>query len=261
MATFQPSLGSGVTGEPGADVTRLFIPPQAGAPTGSGVPLAPGRPGTVMSGDNGTEFILGKLTLAAQTDLLFGQAYQLDKDYNATLLTTAGAVLQEEAVFGQLFAPATPAGTYYLWLARAGHIGVQVATGSAAGGLLESTAVAGQVKAPSTPTAGSKALLPAALLLASASFTGNTTTGSPTITGIASLLDVNVGASISGAGIPVNAVIGNIRRQGGTFAVDMVSSTALTTPLAATATATGVAVTTSGVLPCVVSWPTLTKGN
>ena len=107
MAIFQTALGSGVFSDPGADVTKPLLIPSATTPTGSGVPVTPGKLGTVMSGDLGTEFVLGKLVLAANTDLLYGQAYQLDKDYNLTALTTANWVTQSEVVFSQCFAPAT----------------------------------------------------------------------------------------------------------------------------------------------------------
>jgi hypothetical protein len=257
---FNPALGSGAYSEPGADVTKP-IPAPSPFPTGTGLPMAPGKVGTVMSADLGTELVLAKLTLAAQTDLLYGQCYQLDKDYNCSLLTTAAAVGQEEIGFNQCFAPATPSGTYYLWLARSGHIGVQIAAGSAAAGQLESTTTAGQLKAPASPTVGSKAVTPGSLYATSASFTANTTNGSPTLTGISSINDVAIGASLAGAGIPANAIIQNIRRQGGSWAVDMVSSAALTTPLAATATATAVPITVTGVLNCCVYWPTLAKTN
>src|SRR5262252_6379048 len=164
MAIFQTALGSGVFSDPGADVTKPLLIPSATTPTGSGVPVTPGKLGTVMSGDLGTEFVLGKLVLAANTDLLYGQAYQLDKDYNLTALTTANWVTQSEVVFSQCFAPATLAGTYYLWCARAGHVGVQVATGSAAQGKLETTASAGICKAPGAATSGSRAISPAYLM-------------------------------------------------------------------------------------------------
>lgn len=254
---FQPSLGSGIFSEPGGDVSRLFTPPQAGQPTGSGQPLAPGKVGTVMSADIGAEFVLCKLVLASQTDLLFGSGFSVDKDFNATLSVNGGP-LNAEWMFSQCFAPATPAGTYYIWLARAGHLGLQIGGTPVAGGQLTTSTVAGQMQAAASAPALTKSVGPAMAYLASVTFTANVTNGSPTLTGIPSILDVGIGASLAGTGIPANAIVQTIRRQGGTYAIDMVSSAALTTPLLATATNAAQTITATGVLPCEVSWPTAT---
>jgi hypothetical protein len=67
-------------------------------------------------------------------------------------------------------------------------------------------------------------------------FTGNTTNGSTTISNIADATSLLVGTSISGAGIPGSAKIASIA-----------STTSITISVAATATATGVSLTSSGV--------------
>lgn len=258
---FQPSVGSGVFSEPGADVTRLFTPPQAGQPTGSGVAFAPGKVGTVMSGDIGTEFVLCKLTLASQTDILFGAGFSVDKDFNATL-SANGAALGVEFMFGQCFAPGTVAGTYYIWLARSGHIGVQIGGTPVAGGQLTTSTTAGQMQAAASAPALTKSVGPAMAYLASVGFTANTTNGSATLTGITSFTDVAIGASVSGGTIPANAFIQTIRRLGGTYAMDLVTLTGgVTSPALCTATTTGVSITATGVLPCEVSWPTATASH
>jgi hypothetical protein len=256
---FQGNYGSGVFSDPGADPTRLYGPVPAAGQTGQGVLLPPMRVGTVISGDAGSEFVLCKLTLGSTTDLVPGQAFQFDKDYNASLLSTSGSVLNQEVAFGQAFAPQTAAGTWYIWLGRAGHLAVK-ATG-AANGFGETTAVAGTVNFAATPTAGTKSISPSSLYAASFTFTATTATGSPYLANVASIADLTLGAAIAGTGIPASTVVGSIAKAGNAWILGMVQSAALTTPQNATANGTAVTVTVSGTLPANIDWPTLAKQN
>ena len=111
------------------------------------------------------------------------------------LLTTAASVLNQEVAFLQAWAPATAAGTYYVWLGRAGHLAVK-ATG-AANGFGETTATAGTVNFAATPTVGTKSITPTSLYVASFTFTANTTNGSPYLTNVSSIADLALGAAIA----------------------------------------------------------------
>jgi hypothetical protein len=266
MSVWTGKNGSGVWSDPGADPTVAYGPVPASGVTSNGIPLPPFKPGMVVTGDLGTEFILCKLVLAAATDLIPGQAYQWDKDYLATILTTAASVLNEEVGFAQIYANQLAAGTYYVWLGRSGHLPVVCATGTVATGSGETTATAGALKFPASPTAGSKSVSPTSAYVASAgfTFTANTVNGSPTLTNLSSVTDLCLGALISGTGIPANANIQAIRAVGGgKYAIDIGTSTsgALSTLQNATATGTAVTITVTGTLPVNVDWPTLNKQN
>lgn len=266
MSVWTGKNGSGIWSDPGADPTVAYGPVPAAGQTGQGILLPPFKVGMVVTGDLGTEFVLCKLVLAAATDLIPGQAYQWDKDYTATLLTTAGSVLNQEVGFAQIYASQLAIGTYYIWLGRAGHMPVNTIAGTVANGYGETSATAGALKFPAAPTAGSKSVSPTSAYVASAgfTFTANVTNGSPTLTNVSSLTDLALGALISGTGIPANANIQAIRSVGGgKFAIDIGTSTAgnLNVLQNATATNAAVTITVTGTLPVNVDWPTLNKQN
>jgi hypothetical protein len=91
-----------------------------------------------------------KLVLAAATDMLPGEFYTYDRNYLAVKLTTATSVLNQEVGVGLVFANQLAAGTYYLFLGRAGHLPVRAAAASVATGYGETTATAGVAKFPAT---------------------------------------------------------------------------------------------------------------
>ena len=132
--------GSGVWSDPGVNPCALLTPPAAGS--GGGVPQPQFKPGMIVNGDYGAEFILCKLVLAGTTDLLPGDCYFVDGAYNLTLFSTTNAsnVIGAQVVVGQVFAPATPAGTYYLWGQRAGSALVRAIAASVANGQGETNA-------------------------------------------------------------------------------------------------------------------------
>lgn len=255
------STGSGVWSVEGANPCVALV-----ASNGSGIPAPQFKLGQRVFGDNAAEFVLGQLVLAAVTDLVPGQAYEMDENFNLTLLTTANSVLNTEVGLAQVWKPQAPVGTYFVWLQVAGHAAGQLAAASVATGYGETTATAGVLKYPASPTAGAKSVAPASSYLASAGFatmTCTTTTGSPTLTNVSSIADVTLGAAIAGAGIPANAIVSNIRKTGNTWAIDMGTAGAgnLTTLQNATATANNIAVTVTGILPVLLQRPTLNKAN
>lgn len=265
MTIFLGKLGSGTFGDPGFDPTVLQGPVPSAGTTGTGIPYPPARLGTCTNGSEGTEFVLCKLVLAAVTDMLPGEFYTYDRNYLAVKLTTAAGVLNQEAAVGVVFANAQPAGTYYIWLGRAGHLPVRALAASVATGYGETTTTAGVAKFPATATVGAFSINPSSVYVASAgiTFTGNITNGSPTITNVSSIADLALGMSIAGTGIPANANICAIRNSGGSFQIDIGTSTAnaLTTLQNATATTAGLTITGTLTLPGNVYWPTLNKLN
>ena len=274
FGTGQPT-GSGVWSDPGVNPCKLYGPLPAAGATGQGVLLPPYKVGMVVNGDLGAEFVLGKLILGATTDLLPGQGYFLDKDFTLTLSsgTNANNILNAEVGVLNVWAPQTPAGTYYAWIQRAGHASVQAAAASVATGSAETTAVAGQFKFPTTPTASQKNALPMTAFNASSgvTFTGATTSGSPYITGVQSvsggaanpLDDLQLGQVITGTGLPANSIIAAIDRQGLGWRISIGTNSAgnYATPQNATATGAGVTFTVTSHVTANVYWPTFVKQN
>ncbi len=263
------SSGSGVWSDPGANPCLLYPLGSTTAPTaGLGVPQPQFRLGMVITGDCGTEFVFAKLVLAGTTDLIPGQAYQMDKDYNATLLATASSVLNEEVVFLNVFQAAVAAGTYYGWFCRAGHLSVAAVAASIAAGFGETTATAGSLKFTTLgQTAGTKSVTPVSAYVASSgvTFTGNTASGSPTISNItdAARADLQLGQVITGTNLPANAIICALRRSGGAWQADIGTNTTgnLSVLQNATGTASGTTFTVTSHVTANVAWPTMNKQN
>lgn len=265
MTVYNAKTGSGVWSDPGADPSVIYGPVPAAGTTGTGLVYPPMRLGTSINGTEGGEFILAKLVLGSATDMLPGEFYTFDRDYTATKLSTATSVLNQEVGVAQVFSNQQAAGTYYLWLARAGHLPVRAAAASVATGFGETTATAGVAKFPATPTTTAYSINPSSVYVASAgfTFTATTTNGSPTLTNVSSIKDVALGASIAGTGIPSNAIVSAIRPVGNGYVIDIGTSTtgALTTLQNCTATANNITVTVTLTLPANVYWPTLNKLN
>ena len=246
---------------PFAGVIAARANPQTGS-DGSGISQPPFAVGTILRGRFKSEFCLVQLTLSATTTLLNGAAVQWDKDYNASLLTTANGVQGYDLGHLQFQALNVPAGTYYVWAMQAGNGAVQM-TGVANSTIPETTATTGVLNFPaSANTAGSKAVIAEASYMASKAITVNTTNGSAVLSGVsnADLNDLNVGATITGAGIPAGSVIAAINTVNGVNSVNLtngVGGAAAT----ATATATGVTATTAGVLTASIKWPYVGKTN
>lgn len=259
MTLYRGFIGQGVYDDAGIDPTVLIGPAPATGVSNGGVPVPAMKLGTVMRGDEGTSFTLVKYVLASTTDILPGQVFQWDRAYTASLITTALGVLNQEAGVSVCFANAVVAGTYYIWLARLGHVPMRTAAASLATGFGETTTTAGTLKFLTTPTAASYGLPGAGGYVATAgfTFTANTVNGSPTLTNVSSIADIALGASIAGTGIPANANVCAIRRTGGSFQIDIGTSTtgALTTLQNATATNTSTTITVTLTLPAALTVP------
>jgi hypothetical protein len=266
------STGSGVFSEPGANPCLLYGPLPTAGMTSGGMINPQWKLGMVIEGDSGAEFIFCKLVLGSVTDLLPGQVYEWDENFNLTLLTTANSVLNEEVGVLNVWAPQTAAGTYYGWVQRAGHAAVQAAGASIATGQAETTTTAGQVKflAASSHTAGSKSTdgITSFGASSSISFTGNTTSGSPYISNVVSsaagggITDLTLGMAFSMAGF-TNAIIAGVDKQGGQWRILVGTNTggSYATNQNATATATAAVGTVTSHVVANVFWPQLKAQN
>jgi hypothetical protein len=199
----------------------------------------------------GSEFLFVKLTLAATTDLLPGQAYQIDANFNATLLTTTNSVLNSELLVANVWALQQVPGVYFLFLQRAGRCSVQAAAASISTGQAETTATAGQLKFVNTHTAGTKSSTSVTAMSASSgiTFTCATTSGSPFLTNVVSanamggVNDLQIGQVITGTGFPANAIIAAIDKVGGLWRITMGTNTAGSYGALQNATATAASIT------------------
>lgn len=268
------STGSGVFSDPGCNPCILYGPAPAAGVASQGIPTPQWRLGMTMNGDYGSEFIFCKLVIAGTTDLLPGDCYCLDQNFSATLFsaTNANNTIGAEVAVGQVFAPATAAATYYIWLQRAGRASIRAIAGSVASGQGETNATtAGTMKFPAAATAGQKSAGPVQGFVASSgvTFTGNTVNGSPYITNVVSAMtgggvtDLVPGQTITGTGMPANACIAAIDSVGGKWRVTIGTATtgAQTTLQNATATNSVVTFTVTTHVTANLYWPTLNKQN
>ena len=275
FGTGQPT-GSGVFSDLGANPCRAYGPVPTSGTTGNGILLPPYRVGSVINGDAGSEFILCKLILASATDLLPGQVYFINESFALTLLSTTNAnnLINCEVGVLNVWYPQCPAGTYYVWLQRAGHCSVQAIAGSVANGFGETNAsTAGALKFPASATAGQKSVSPSSGFVASSgvTFTGNTVNGSPYITNVVTatatplnpIEDLQVGQVITGTNLPSNAIIAAIDRQGSGWRITIGTNTAGSYNVLqnCTGTATGTTFTVTSHVTANLYWPTLFKQN
>lgn len=237
---------------------------------GSGVPAFNFTLGSVCWGDAEAEWVYCQLTLASQTTLQPGMWLQWDKDYSANLLTTAtGVVGYGCGVFSGAAQPPTisggpvgtitlAAGTYGIWVQRAGQAPALMNTVTAALVIAESTTTAGQANAPASATVGTKQITPVSFQAANKTFTATTTNGSPILTVLGGATTGSgpfIGASISGTGIPGSTTI-----TGLTYSPSGVLQS-ITMSANATANGSGITVTATGVLEVRLMWPYIAKTN
>jgi hypothetical protein len=268
--------GSGIWSDPGANPCVLMSATSSSGTGGNGIFQPQFRIGMIMTGDLGAEFVLCKLVLAGTTDLLPGDVYFADANYALTLLsaTNASNIIGSEVVVGQVFAPATVAGTYYLWGQRAGRAAVRAIAASVANGAGETNATtAGTLKFPAaaSPTAGQKSVSPTQAYVASSglTFTANTVNGSPYLSAVVSassgggVSDLVPGMTITGTGLPANSCIAAIERVSGVWRISIGTATtgAQSTLQNATATGTAVTFTVTTHVAANLYWPTLAKQN
>ncbi|MBY5621947.1 hypothetical protein [Rhizobium leguminosarum] len=238
--------------------------------SGSGIPGPNFSLGTVAGGDRESEWVYCQLVLASQTTLQPGQWFQWTRDYVASLLTTAAAVVgQRCGVFSGAAQPPTltggpvgaitlAPGTYYIWLQRNGQAPALVATATAALVVAETTTTAGQASAPASATATTKAIANVNFAAANQTFTATTVNGSNLLTSLSGLNAGSVpfiGASVSGTGISGGTTIAGI-----TYNPNGVVQS-ITLSANATANGSGITITASGVLEATLMRPFLSKVN
>ena len=291
MAIFQGDFGKGVItssglNEPGVNPWILYGPVASttsvmASSTGYGsaaIPQMQFRLGTVSQGDYETEWVFCRLVVASTTDYLPGQAYSVDENFNLSLITTTVAASNKNSnvVVGYTFAPATAAGTYYMWVARAGNLAVQAAGSSTAFGQAETTATAGQLKflASASHTSTSYTIAPLIGIGASSSITfkADSVNGSSVLQNITSqitgpfagtggLTDLIPGMVFTGTGAPSNSIISAIdqRGPGGSYRAFIGTNTTGAQFTAQTATATNLQTTftVTSHVAAKVMWPTI----
>lgn len=266
--------GSGVWSDPGVNPCTLYGPAPATGVASQGIPVPSWRLGMMVNGDYGSEFVYAKLVLAGTTDLLPGDCYAIDGSFNLTLFSTTNAtnIIGAEVVVGQAFAPATVAGTYFLWVQRAGRAAIRAIAGSVANGKGETNATtAGTMKFPAAVTAGQKSASPVQGYVASSgiTFTGTTVNGSPFITVVASAMsgggvtDLVPGMTITGANLPANSCIAAIDKQGAGWRITIGTATVGNQSVNqnATGSAAGTTFTVTTHVTANLYWPTLAVQN
>lgn len=277
FGTGQPT-GSGIWSDPGANPCILYGPASAAGVSNQGVPLPNWKLGMTINGDTGAEFVYCRFVAAGAPDLIPGQAYFWDENFNATIqsATVASNLTNAEVGLMQVFFPAVPNGTYFAWLQRAGHAAISAVAASVANGFGETNAAtAGALKFVATPTVGQRSVLPSGAFGASSSitFTANSLNGSPTLSNVISQVSLNgavggitdlvPGMTITGTGLPANSCIAAIRKTGNNWAIDIGTATAgaQKTLQNATATNTATTFTVTSHVAGNMYWPTYSKTN
>lgn len=232
--------------EAGASPTVLLGPLVAAGVSNQGVPQPQFAPGTVVSGNGKGEWVLATLVLGSTTTLANGQAYVIDRNFVATLLTTTNSPRGSTVGIGSVSQASVVAGTYYIWLQIHGHAPVHF-TGSAAAAA-ETTATGGLVNYNNTPTGGAKTILGNHLYVASQTFTADAVNGSAILSNVSSFNDVAVGATVAGTGIPASTTVVS-------FGPNINGVAQLTMSANATATNVGITVTQTGVITANLNYP------
>ena len=229
---------------------------------GQGV-LAPiFRYGSHTQGDSESFFTYVKMTLAATTNLLPGQVVYFDDDYNATLVATAASPRGTRIGISQVYAPATVAGTYAMWVVRRGQVPVAYTT-LTLNQPVETTATAGAINSPAAPTVTTKAITGLHFTKAPATFTGTVTNGSPLITALTGVTQTSgpfVGATITGTGIPASTIIAAINFLGSAV-ISIQMGTAAGVAVNGTATNAAVVITPSLLGEAMLSFPLIGVTN
>lgn len=231
--------------ELGTSPTVLLGPLTAAGVSNQGVPQPQFAPGTTVDGNGKGKWVLCTLVLASTTTLANGQAYVIDRNFVATLLTTANSPRGASVGVASVSQASVVAGTYYIWLQINGHCPIQYTGNATAIG--ETTATGGLVNFNNTPTATSKAVVGAASFVANQTFTANTTSGTFVLSNVSSFNDVAVGASLAGTGVGASAKIVSFGNVNG--------DNQIVVDVASTATGTGVTVTQTGVITVNLTFP------
>lgn len=225
-------------GQAGCNPANLYI-------TSQSVPAPQFALGTVVTGDGGAEWTFCKLVLGSTTSLTNGQAYVIDKDFTASLLSTANSPRGASVGVANIVAASQPAGTYYLWLQTAGHAPV-VYTGSG-NALAETTSTGGLLNFNNTSTSTTKRIVGVFMFGTNQTFTADNTNGGFTLNNVSSLNDVAIGATLAGTGVGSGAKVVSFGTNNGVNQI--------TVDTASTATNTGQTITQTGVYTANLSRP------
>jgi len=235
--------------------SRTYAPEGPLDLTGKVGPLPSFRPGEVVGGDAGAEFVYAYFTPTSGLTLNQGDVLSVDNTGQAYQLTTSASIRGNyvgtfflngrygdpgsASNGGNIWSYTFPsAGVYGIWVQRAGFSLVNFASSSVVAGLGETTSTASQVKSPSSATTSSKALQGLYFGATTGTFTANTTSGSNSISSVSSNQGLEIGMGVSGTGIPAGAYIAAI--NGSTITLGNVVSGGSAN---ATATGTGVTIT------------------
>lgn len=237
------SIARFVNSNPGAAPTVLLTPPST-TNSGTGIPQPQFVVGQTLTGPRGGEWQLCTLVLASTTSLTNGQAYVIDTDFVATLITTTNSTRGYSVGIGSVQQASVVAGTYYIWLQINGHAGV--ASTGAVNSVMETTATGGLLNAANTPTSTAKTVF-AASTFAAVTFTADNTNLSLVLTNVSSFNNVSIGATLSGTGVGSSAKIVSFGVVNGVNQI--------TVDVASTATNTAQTITQTGVIPVNLTRP------
>ena len=244
-----------------------FIGARTYAPEGpygaSGLfPLPSVKPGTVVGGDAGSEFIFLIFSPTASLTLNQGDVLVHDNSFIATQSATGsgahpfGANVVTFFMNGRTNDPAAApsagnawsylfpqAGQYGIWCQRAGISLANIASINAQSKPVNTTATAGRVDQPAAPLAGSMGVTGMWSCPTSGTFTGTTATGSTVLTAVSTNKFLVRGQTLSGTGIATGAVITDI--QGSTVTMSIAATAAGSVTITA-ANNSAVCTTTNG---------------
>lgn len=222
--------GNGIFGAVGVNPCLLSPALPSGGTSnmkgGEGIPVRAFKLGDVVRGDYGTEFVYCRWVPGSTLDLLPGMLFQIDENFTAIQATIAAQVISAPFGVSMIFQPAVLAGTYFLWLAVRGNIGMRAAASSILGGIAETTATAGIPKFLVSHTSTSLTVNGIAASAASSNITfkADTLNGSPVLSNIASqislegvlggITDLQLGATFTGTNAPSNACLASLYRTG-----------------------------------------------
>lgn len=245
---------------------RTYAPEGPLDTTGQSGPLPSFNYGTVVAGAAEGEFVYVKIAISgAPVTVNQGDLVTWDQNFNAALSTTTASIRGQSAgtfFIGGSFGNAANGpftyvfptnGTYGIWVQRAGISLVKCAATVGATNLAETTATAGQINAPASATVGSKLITGLYIPAASATFTANTTNGSPTLTNISTVTGIYPNQAVAGTGIPGSTTIVSINGNPGSYTITLSAN--------ATASGTAVTVTATGYLEGLLHWPYIDKTN
>lgn len=249
--------------------------------TGTGTLLPQFDYGHVSYGSSEMEVVYCKLTLGSTTNILPGMLFVVDNDYNAVLAQNSAAYLGCIFMVGLAAQWQVPAGTYGIWLARAGQVPLAYnVPGGTAQTFTASNVLSTQATTVGVATAGSAAgtfqLTNMYWTKAIPTFTATNTSGSPWLTGPFTISSgvwgysgPIIGAAISGTGIPASTFVGGFYALGGgnlsgglltqQSQILMVNSTGAA--VNATSSNSAITVTASGVGEAQVRWSQCAKAN